>query len=94
MDVDSVLQDIASNILEPNTQDEEINKLYKRGLSLRKDIGSDIVPKLKSLKEDKLYDIINFVEQLNYKLNKQYEEEVKRGTQLGVYDKTQTKDLK
>ena len=80
MDVDSVLQDIASNILEPNTQDEEINKLYKRGLSLRKDIGSDIVPKLKSLKEDKLYDIINFVEQLNYKLNKQYEEEVKRGT--------------
>lgn len=80
MDVDSVLQDIASNILEPNTEDEEINKLYKRGISLRKDIGSDIVPKLKNLKEDKLYEIINFVEQLNYKLNKQYEEEVKRGT--------------
>lgn len=70
MDVDSVLHDIASNILEPNTDDEEINRLYKRGIALRKDIGSDIVPKLKSLKDDKLYEIINFVEQLNYKLNK------------------------
>lgn len=73
MDVDSVLSDIASNIPEPNTDDEEINKLYKRGTSLRKDIGYDIVPKLKNLKEDKLYEIINFVEQLNYKLNKEYE---------------------
>ncbi len=72
MDVDSVLHDIASNILEPNTDDQEINKLYKRGISLRKDIGSDIVPKLRNLKEDKLYEIINFVEQLNYKLNKEY----------------------
>ena len=31
MDVESVLKDISSNILVPNTEDEEITKLYKRG---------------------------------------------------------------
>jgi hypothetical protein len=70
MDVESVLRDISSNILVPNTEDEEITKLYKRGTELTKDMAADIMPKLRSLKEDKLHEIILFIEQLNYKLNK------------------------
>lgn len=55
MDVDGVLKDISSNILVPNTEDEEINKLYKRGTELSKDMAADIMPKLRSLKDDKLH---------------------------------------
>ncbi len=61
MDVESVLHDVSTNILEPNTEDEEIVSLYRRGVSLRKDVANDIIPKLKSLKEDKLYEVILFI---------------------------------
>ncbi len=61
MDVDNVLNDVAANILNPNTDHPEINKLYQRGVSLRKETGSDIVPKLRSLKDEKLYEIIVFI---------------------------------
>ena len=70
MDVESVLHDVSSNILEPNTEDEEIIRLHQRGVSLTKDVANDIIPKLKSLKEDKLYEIILAIEQLNTNLNK------------------------
>lgn len=70
MDVEGVLKDISSNILIPNTEDEEITRLYKRGTELSKDMASDIMPKLRSLKDDKLHEIILFIEQLNFKLNK------------------------
>jgi|LakMenE18May11ns_1017448.scaffolds.fasta_scaffold7249177_1 hypothetical protein len=55
MDVEGVLKDISSNILIPNTEDEEITRLYKRGTELSKDMASDIMPKLRSLKDDKLH---------------------------------------
>lgn len=55
MDVEAVIHDISTNILQPNTEDEEINKLHQRGVTLTKDIANDIIPKLKNLKEDKLY---------------------------------------
>jgi hypothetical protein len=33
-------------------------------------MGSDLVPRLKILKEDKLHEIVIFIEQLNAQLNK------------------------
>lgn len=57
-------------------------------------MANDIVPKLRSLKEDKLYEIIIFIEQLNHKLNKEYEEEVKRGIDCGIYDKNDRQNMK
>lgn len=61
--------------------------MHQKGISLKRDMANDIVPKLRNLKEDKLYEIILFIEQLNHKLNKEYEEEVKRGIDCGIYDK-------
>lgn len=89
IDVDIVLRDIASNIIEPNTDDEEINNLYQRGIALNKDITVDILPKLRSLKEEKLHQIYQFIDQLNLKLNKDYEDEVRRGIDYGIYDKNE-----
>lgn len=57
-------------------------------------MANDIVPKLRNLKEDKLYEIIIFIEQLNHKLNKEYEEEVKRGIDCGIYDKNDRQNMK
>ncbi len=73
MDLDSVVQDVSANILNPNSEKSEIKKLYNRGINLRKENGSDLVPKLKNLKEDKVYDIVMFIEQLNNQLNREYE---------------------
>ena len=56
-------------------------------------MGSDIVPRLRSLKDDKLYEIIVSIEQLNFQLNKEYEEEVKRGARLGIYDRNLKKTI-
>jgi hypothetical protein len=70
MSVESVIHDVASNIQEPNTSDEEIIKLHQRGIGLKKEMIKDIVPKLKSLKGDKLREIMLFIEGLNVKLNK------------------------
>lgn len=50
MDLDSVVQDVSANILNPSSDKPEIKKLYNRGLNLRKDNGSDLIPKLKNLK--------------------------------------------
>jgi len=70
MDLDSVLHDVATNILDPNTSHPEINKLYNRGIGLHKDIGIDLAAKLRNLKDDKVYDMIMFIEQLNGQLNR------------------------
>jgi hypothetical protein len=43
--------------------------------------------RLKNLKEDKLYETAVFVEQLNLQLNKEYEEEIQRGINIGIYGK-------
>lgn len=93
MDLDSVVQDISANILNPNSDKAEIKKLYNRGLNLRKENGTDLVPKLKNLKEDKVYDIVMFIEQLNNQLNREYEEEVRKGIEFGIYDRNDKKSL-
>lgn len=93
MDLDSVVQDISANILNPNSDKVEIKKLYNRGLNLRKENGIDLVPKLKNLKEDKVYDIVMFIEQLNNQLNREYEEEVRKGIEFGIYDRNDKKSL-
>jgi hypothetical protein len=67
--------------------------LYKRGSNLNKDIGGDLVPRLKNLKEDKLHEIVIFIEQLNAQLNKEYEEEVKKGVSYGIYNKNDKKSV-
>ncbi len=74
MDIDNVLQDISTNIIEPNSEDPEILKMYKRGASLKREVAGELIPKLKNLKEDKVYEIILFIEQLNHQLNKEYED--------------------
>lgn len=79
MDIDTVIRDVATNIIDPNSHNPDINRLYQRGIALRRDTGCDLVPKLKNLKEEKLHDIIVFIEQLNAQLNREYEEEVKKG---------------
>lgn len=61
MDIDTVIRDVSNNIIEPNSDNPEINKLYQRGVALKKEIGSDLVPRLKNLKEDKLHEIIIFI---------------------------------
>jgi len=91
MDVDSILHDMATNIPEPNTDDEDLIDLYRRGSGLRKEIAVDFMLKLKNLKEDKLYETAVFVEQLNLKLNKEYEEEIQRGISIGIYGKNTEK---
>lgn len=93
MDLDNVIKDVSANILEPNTSNPDINSLYERGVALKKESGSDLIPKLKSLKEDKLYEIIIVVEQLNAMLNKEYEEEVRKGISFGIYDKNDKKNV-
>jgi len=70
MDIDTVIRDVSNNIIEPNSDNPEINKLYQRGATLKKEIGSDLVPRLKILKEDKLHEIVIFIEQLNAQLNR------------------------
>lgn len=85
MDVETVLRDISSNILPLDSEDEEINRLYAKGASLSKEIAGELVPRLKNLKDDKIIDIILFIEQLNYQLNKEYKEEVSRGIEAGIY---------
>ena len=92
MDLDSVLHDVASNILDPNTSNPDITKLYNRGIGLHKDMGSELTGKLRNLKDDKVYEIILFIEQLNGQLNREYEEEVKRGIEYGIYDKSDKKN--
>lgn len=93
MDLDSVVEDVSANILNPNSDHPEIRRLYQRGLNLRKENGSDLVPKLRNLKEDKVYDIVMFIEQLNNQLNKEYEEEVRKGIDFGIYDRNDKKNL-
>ena len=51
MDLDSVINDVAANILEPFSESSEINNLYAKGTNLRKDMGNDLVPRLKNLKD-------------------------------------------
>ena len=79
MDIDTVIHDVSTNIIEPNSDNPDINRLYQRGATLKREVGSELVPRLKNLKEDKLHDIVIFIEQLNAQLNKEYEEEVKKG---------------
>lgn len=43
--------------------------------------------RLKKLKEDKVYETVMFIEQLNYRLNKEYDAEVARGIENGVYSR-------
>jgi hypothetical protein len=93
MDIDSVMTDMASNILDPNTSNPDILKLYARGSALRKDTGSDLVPRLRNLKDEKVYEIIAFIEQLNGQLNREYEEEVKKGIEFGIYDRSDKKNV-
>lgn len=50
MDLENVINDVSNNILDPKTDNPTINKLYQRGLNLNKDRGTDLIPKLKSLK--------------------------------------------
>lgn len=61
LDIDSVLRDIATNILEPDTDDPEINRLYERGKSLNREMGEDMVKRLRGLKEEKMYEMIGYV---------------------------------
>lgn len=91
MNLESVITDVTSNILDPSTTNPELNKLYNRGISLRKEVGSDLVPKLKNLKDDKVYEIIVFIEQLNGQLNREYEDEVRKGIEFGIYDRSDKK---
>ena len=70
MDLDSVLHDVASNIPNPSSTSPQVNKLYNKGIGLHKDIGSDLTNKLRNLKDDKVYDIILYIEQLNGQLNR------------------------
>lgn len=91
MNLESVIADVTSNILDPSTTNPELNKLYNRGISLRKEVGSDLVPKLKNLKDDKVYEIIVFIEQLNGQLNREYEDEVRKGIEFGIYDRSDKK---
>ena len=92
MDIDSVLHDVVSNIPDPNSSNPAINKLYSKGISLHKDMGSDLSVKLRNMKDDKVYEIILFIEQLNGQLNREYEDEVKRGIEYGIYDKSDRKN--
>jgi hypothetical protein len=87
MDIDCILADISRNILEPNTDDHDIMALYNRGKNLKRDMGSDYSTRLKALKEDKLTNLTMALEQLNHQLNREYDEEVRRGIALGIYDK-------
>lgn len=89
MDIDCILADISRNILEPNTDDQDIMALYNRGKNLRRDMGSDYSTRLKALKEDKLTNLTMALEQLNHQLNREYDEEVRRGIALGIYDKNE-----
>ena len=50
-------------------------------------MGEDVVKKLKGLKEDKMYEMIGCIEQLNAQLNREYDEEIRKGTEIGIYDK-------
>jgi hypothetical protein len=50
MDIDSVLRDISTNIIDPNTDNEKIHRMYKKGSTLHRDMGGDLIPKLKNLK--------------------------------------------
>lgn len=36
LDIDKVLEDVSTNIINPNTTNSEINKLYERGVALKK----------------------------------------------------------
>ena len=93
MDLDSVMQDVAENIPNPNSNNPDLNRLYTRGINLNKDTGSDLAPKLRNLKDDKVYEIIVCIEQLNGQLNKEYEEEVKKGIEYGIFEKTDKKNI-
>ena len=93
MDLDSVLQDVANNIIHPSSEQPQLLKLYQKGKALRKDTGNDLVQRLKILKEDKIYDIVIFIEQLNNQLNREYDEEVKKGIEFGIYDKNDKKNV-
>ena len=91
MDVDSVLKDVAANISDPGTDHPELSRLYTKGAGLSRDIATDLVPKIRNLKDDKIYEVIVYIEHLNNQLNKEYEEEVKRGIEFGIYDRTDKK---
>jgi len=93
LDIDSVIRDVSTNIIDPNTDNPDINRLYQRGIALKKEVGNDLVPRLKILKEDKLHEIISFIEQLNSQLNKEYEEEVRKGIEYGIYDRSDKKSV-
>ena len=47
----------------------------------------EMLVRLKKLKEDKVYETVMFMEQLNYRLNKEYDAEVARGIENGVYSR-------
>lgn len=51
-----------------------------------------MLARLKKLKEDKVYETVMFIEQLNYRLNKEYDAEVARGIDNGVYSRRQIRD--
>ena len=70
MDLDSVINDVATNILEPFSESPEINNLYIKGSNLRKDMGNELVPRLKNLKDEKVYEVVVYIEHLNNQLNR------------------------
>ncbi len=41
-----------------------------------------------------MYEMIGLVEQLNTKLNREYDEEIRRGVEIGIYDKIDKSSIK
>jgi hypothetical protein len=69
VELDTMLKDFSQAIPMPNTENPQILELYNKGRSLGKELNNDLVPKLKTLKEDKLQDLIIYIEQLQSSLN-------------------------
>lgn len=86
-ELDIMLKDFSQAIPMPNTENPQILELYNKGRSLGKELNNDLVPKLKTLKEDKLQDLIIYIEQLQSSLNAEYEKEINRSIDLGIYHK-------
>ena len=42
MDIDTVIHDVSTNIIEPNSDNPDINRLYQRGATLKREVGSEL----------------------------------------------------
>ena len=83
--IDKLLKDASETIPRPKQTSQSLEHLYNEGKKLARENSSEMVPRLKLLKEDSLSELIVYIEQLNYKLNVEYEEEVNKGVKLGIY---------